>query len=308
MKLKHILSTKQFSDTAVLDGLFRRAAKFARDDKRNALRQSLKGKILACVFYEPSTRTRFSFEAAMYKLGGEVLTTEAAAHVSSAVKGESLEDSIRVIGGYADAIVLRHYEEGSAAAAAAVSTVPILNAGDGPGEHPTQALLDLYTIQSELGTLRNLKVALVGDLLYGRTVHSLLHLLALYNHGLTVSLVAPRALRLPKRYTDYLREKKVNFSEVADIGAVAPSLDVVYVTRIQKERFSSAKEYERLKGSYTIDKRILAKFKKKAIVMHPLPRVGEIAREVDADPRAAYFRQAKNGLYIRMALLEMLLA
>lgn len=302
----HILSTKQFLDQDELDKLFAEAKVLEEQDATGSVPQSLAGKILAAVFYEPSTRTRFSFEAAMLKLGGQVITTESAAHFSSAVKGETLSDSIKIVSGYADVIVLRHPEQGSAETAAAVATVPLINAGDGGGEHPTQALLDIYTIHKELGRVDGLTVALAGDLKHGRTIHSLLNLLAMYK-GAKIVLISPEELALPEEYKQVLREKSVAFEETADVATVAKTADVFYVTRIQKERFSDPEEYERLKGSYVINSEILALMKDKAIIMHPLPRVNEITPEVDADPRAAYFRQAKNGLYVRMALLRKVL-
>lgn len=301
----HIISTKQFLDVNVLDRLFRLADEMEQRDKENKLPNSLSGKVLATLFYEPSTRTRFSFEAAMHKLGGSVIATENASQFSSVMKGESLKDTIKIIGGYADAIVLRHYKEGSTRIASEVSPVPIINAGDGAGEHPTQALLDLYTIKKELGKIENLGIALIGDLLNGRTIHSLIHLLALY--PLKIYLVSPAQLRLPKKYKDYLTERKIKFEELTDLKGALNKIDVFYVTRIQKERFESKQGYEQLKDSYIIDKKLLEQLKATSIIMHPLPRVNEISPEIDSDKRSAYFRQAKNGLYIRMALLQMIL-
>jgi aspartate carbamoyltransferase catalytic subunit len=303
----HILSTKQFLDHKVLDDLFAAAAEMEDRDAAGKLSPVLAGKILATVFYEPSTRTRFSFEAAMLKLGGEVISTESAGHFSSAVKGETLEDTMRIISGYADVIVLRHPEEGAAAAGAAAAGVPLINAGDGSGEHPTQALLDMYTISKELGRVDGLRVALSGDLKNGRTVHSLLRLLGVYKE-VKVSLVSPPALALPGKYKEELKDNGVAFEETEDLSAAAGAADVLYVTRIQKERFRNPAEYERLKDAYIVGTDTLAMMKEKAIIMHPLPRVNEISAAVDADPRAAYFRQAKNGLYIRMALLGQVLA
>lgn len=299
----NVISIKQFLDRDKLADLFALAAELQDQDAKGKVEPALDGKILAAVFYEPSTRTRFSFETAMLKLGGEVVSTESAGHFSSATKGETLSDTIRIISGYADAIVLRHPEKGAAAIAAEVSAVPVINAGDGPGEHPTQALLDLYTIQKELGKVDGIEVALVGDLKYGRTVHSLLPLLSLYK-GVTIRLVSPAALALPEADKEELRKNNIAFEETADLAEAAKTADVIYMTRIQKERFGDASEYERLKDSYILGLDTLALMKGKAIIMHPLPRINEIAPEVDADPRAAYFRQAKNGLYVRMALLR----
>jgi aspartate carbamoyltransferase catalytic subunit len=306
-KLNHVLSTRQFGDRELLEHLFAMALNMERDDKFRALPQRLRGRILATVFYEPSTRTRFSFEASMQKLGGGVITAENARETSSAAKGESIEDAIKVIAGYADVIALRHFQEGAAAAAAKVSPVPIINAGDGPGEHPTQALIDAYTIRKELGRIEGLRIALVGDLLYGRTIHSLLPLLCLYP-GVKVELVSPPQLRMPSRYVEYLREKGAAFTETDKLDEAIDGADVVYVTRVQQERFALREEYEAVRDVYSIDSKIANRLKDEAIIMHALPRVNEIAVDVDDNSRAAYFRQAKNGLYVRMALLDHLLA
>lgn len=289
-----------------MEELFAAAALLEKQDAAGSIPPRLAGKILATVFYEPSTRTRFSFEAGMLKLGGQVITTESAAHFSSAVKGETLEDSIKVTGAFADVIVLRHPEQGAADRAAKVSAVPVINGGDGIGEHPTQALYDLYTIQKETGRIDGLHVAFVGDMKNGRTVKSLLTLLNSYK-GLKISLISPAALALPAERTAELQENGVNFEESTDLGSVLKEADVFYVTRVQKERFDSTEEYEKLKDSYIIDADTIKSMKEKAIIMHPLPRVNEISPEVDSDPRAAYFRQAKNGLYVRMALLAKVL-
>lgn len=305
MRLKHIISVEQFLDTDVLDSIFQITDEMIMNDRAKKLPDSLRKKVLAIVFYEPSTRTRFSFEAAIYKLGGEVVTTESALHFSSVTKGETLRDTIKVISGYVDAIVLRHPEKGSTKIASEVSSVPIISAGDGIGEHPTQALLDLYTIKKELGRVGNLRIALVGDLLYGRTIHSLIPLLALYKQ-VKIYLVSPRELQLSKEYKDYLRKSGVDFEEITDLENVLNKVDVLYSTRIQKERFKSQQEFEQIKDAYIIDQQTLDKLKETAVVMHPLPRVNEISPEVDNDKRAAYFRQTKNGLYIRMALLHMI--
>jgi len=306
-KLNHVLSTKQFGDRELLEHLFAQAQAMERDDKFRAIPQRMRGRILATVFYEPSTRTRFSFEASMQKLGGGVITAENARESSSAAKGESIEDAIKVIAGYADVIALRHFQVGAAEAAARVSPVPIINAGDGAGEHPTQALIDSYTIRKELGRIEGLRVALVGDLRYGRTIHSLLPLLCLYP-GVTIDLVSPPQLRMPERYIDYLKEKGAAFTETEVLDQAIEHADVVYVTRVQQERFASVEEYAAIKDVYLIDSRIANQLKSDSIIMHALPRVNEIAIDVDDDKRAAYFRQAKNGLYVRMALLDHLLS
>lgn len=262
----------------------------------------LKGKILASLFYEPSTRTRLSFEAAMMRLGGQVITADGM-QFSSLYKGETVEDTMMMAGQYADIIVMRHPDKGSADVAAGASLVPFINAGDGPGEHPTQALLDLYTIQKERGTLEGLHVAMAGDLTYGRTVHSLSILLALYP-GIRFTFLSPKELSIPEKVTKVLLEKGIQYDEA---HTLAPGLDadVLYMTRVQKERFADPQEYERLKLAFVLSASMLKG--KDVTVMHPLPRVGEIATDVDALPNAAYFREAGNGVPVRMALLAMLL-
>lgn len=262
----------------------------------------LRKKILASLFYEPSTRTRLSFESAMYRLGGEVITSDGF-QFSSLYKGETIEDSIRMVCGYADIIAMRHPQLGSAAVAAAVSDVPFINAGDGPGQHPSQALLDLFTILRERGSVEGAHVAFVGDLLYGRTVHSLCALLSLYQ-GVRFTFVSPKELAIPEKFTASLRKNSIPFTESNDIGD-ALAADILYSTRIQKERFADEAEYDRLKHVYVLDAQKVSR--SKAIIMHPLPRVGEITTDVDSLPNAAYFRQARNGLYVRMALLALML-
>jgi aspartate carbamoyltransferase catalytic subunit len=306
-KLKHVISARQFDDPEFLLWLFESANQMERDDVFRALTDPLRGRILATLFFEPSTRTRFSFEAAMQKLGGGVLTAENARANSSATKGETISDTIRVVSGYADAIAIRHYEPGAAEEASRISPVPIINAGDGIGEHPTQALADMYTIKKELGRLSGLRVALVGDLLNGRTIHSLLPLLCLYP-GVTIDLISPWQLRLPLRYRESLIEKGTTFHEGDSLEGVIEQADVAYITRVQSERFASKEDYDAVKDVYVIDAELANRLKPEAIIMHALPRVNEISPEVDSNARAAYFRQAKNSLYIRMALLKYLLA
>jgi len=306
-KLNGLISATQLADRELLQSLFTAAAAMERHDAARTLDLSLRGRILATIFYEPSTRTRLSFEAAMQKLGGSILTAENARENSSAAKGETIADAIRVIGGYADVIVMRHFEEGAARAAAEISPVPLINAGDGAGEHPTQALVDTYTMTKELGGIEGKRIALVGDLLYGRTIHSLLQLLCLYP-GVTVDLVAPPNLRLPAQYTETLRSHGVSFRETELLEDVVREADVLYITRVQRERFASLEEYEAIKDSYFVDAAMAERMKTGAVILHALPRVNEIAPEVDANPRAAYFRQARNGLFIRMALLDYLLS
>jgi aspartate carbamoyltransferase catalytic subunit len=262
----------------------------------------LDGKLLATIFYEPSTRTRFSFEAAMHRLGGQVLTAENAVKASSAAKGESLEDAIRVLSGYADGIVIRHSEIGAAGRAAGAASVPVINAGDGAGHHPTQALLDLYTIRKELGRLDHLRVGLMGDLRHGRTVRSLALLLAQFP-GNELILISPPGLRMRD---DVLRSLDA-VQETPDVMPVVDELDVLYQTRVQAERFESAEAYAPYQDVYVVTPELMRRLPEHAILMHPLPRLGEIDARVDADPRAAYFRQAKNGLWVRMAVLDWVL-
>jgi aspartate carbamoyltransferase catalytic subunit len=304
-KLKHVLDSKQFRDRKFLDDLFRAARGMEKACLKGSCPQSLRGKIMATLFYEPSTRTRLSFESAMLKLGGSVIGTENASEFSSAFKGESLKDTIRIVQKYADVIVIRHPEEGSARRAAEASEVPVINAGDGPGQHPTQMLLDMYTINKEKGRVDDLGVAAIGDLLYGRTTRSLVYMLS-HMKGIGFTFVSPERLRFSREFLAYLDSRKVKYVQTDCLDDALGS-DVLYMTRIQKERFSSEDEYNKYKGCYVLDKSHLARMNKDAIVMHPLPRVGEISTGIDSDPRAAYFRQAENGLYVRMALLNMIL-
>jgi len=284
-------------DRALIERLLQSAAVF----ERNAPDNRLRGRLLATLFYEPSTRTRFSFEAAMHRLGGQVLSAENAGADSSAAKGESLADAVRVVSGYVDAIVLRHPEPGAAQRAARAAEAAVINAGDGPSHHPTQALLDLYTIQKELGRLDHLRVGLMGDLRHGRTARSLALLLSRFPENELV-LISPPGLRMGADVLDALGG--LTRIETSGLSDVVPELDVLYQTRIQAERFDSAAEYERYRGVYVVTPEVMNRLPEHAIVMHPLPRVGEIDPQVDVDPRAAYFRQARNGLWIRMAVLD----
>ena len=263
----------------------------------------LKGKILATLFYEPSTRTRLSFEAAMLKLGGGNIGF-ADADIASVKKGENLADTIRTVENYADVIALRHGSEGAAKLAAEFSKVPIINGGTGAEEHPTQALTDLYTIRKEKGKIDGLKVGILGDLRYGRTVHSLAYALASYK--IELFLVSPETLRMRKDVVEAIKGK-IPVAEDATLEAIIPHIDVLYVTRIQKERFPDAAEYAKVKGAYRIDQKTLKNAEKDMIVMHPLPRVDEIAPEVDGMPQARYFKQVSNGVVVRMALLALVL-
>jgi aspartate carbamoyltransferase catalytic subunit len=303
-KLRHVIESQQFS-RSVLEDLFARTEEMKREPHRFIGR--LAGQVMAALFYEPSTRTRLSFEAAMLRLGGSTMGTDNAREFSSAAKGETLEDTIRIVSGYADVIVIRHNEEGAARRAATVSTVPVINAGDGPGQHPTQALLDLYTIRDELGRIDGVSVAMVGDLANGRTVRSLTYLLSKFK-DVKVFFVAPPQVAMREDLKAHLDEHHVPWVETQDLDSVLPNVDVVYMTRIQKERFADPEVYNAVKGMYRIDKAAMAAMRKYAILMHPLPRVDEISSDVDADDRSAYFRQARNGLHVRMALLDRLLA
>ncbi len=299
-----ILSVSQFNPDN-LTTIFSRTCEMREMVQRVGSADLLKGKVLACLFYEPSTRTSSSFIAAMERLGGSVIPITQGVKFSSVSKGETLADTIRVLEQYADVIVLRHPDIGSAREAAAAASVPVINAGDGPGEHPTQALLDLFTIRDELGRIDGLKVAMVGDLRYGRTVHSLTKLLLQYD--VSLRFVAPEILRLPLKVMNRVIDSGLNVRETHDVADVIKNADVLYVTRVQKERFTDLAQYEEVKNYYHITPDIMAMAKEKMIVMHPLPRVGEIHDSVDDDPRAAYFRQVKNGMYIRMALLAAVL-
>jgi len=301
MKLQHVIYSQQFSVPDLME-LFTRARLMQKTVQRGGSRD-YDDKIMATLFYKPSTRTRFSFEAAMYRLGGKVLSTESATSFSSAIEGEQLEDTIRIIGDYCDVIVLRHNEEGGAQRAADVSPVPIINAGDGSGgQHPTQALLDLYTIYNECGTLDGISVALLGALDTGRTVRSLAYLLSKFER-VKLYFLAPRELQIKQDIIDHLREHNVWFHLNSDPEEVLPHVDVVYQTRIDRERLASK---ELSVSQSNINPAMLKKMKSNALVLHPLPRSVEIDPAVDRDPRAAYFRQSRNGLYVRMALLTML--
>lgn len=298
-----ILSVKQFTPE-LLDYVFGVADEMNTLVERFGSADLLQGKIMANLFYEPSTRTSSSFMAAMQRLGGQVIPINSV-KFSSVSKGESLADTVRTLECYADVIVLRHPEAGSVSEAAHWAKKPIINAGDGVGEHPTQALLDAYTIKRELGQLEGLTVAMLGDLRFGRTVHSLTRLLQ--NRDITFRFVSPRLLRMPEEIRDEVTEAGGSFTEHEDVMDIIGEADVLYVTRVQKERFTDLTDYEKVQGGYTITPEVLAHAKEEMVVMHPLPRVGEITYEVDEDPRAAYFRQMQNGVYIRMALLAAVL-
>jgi aspartate carbamoyltransferase len=300
---KDIITVKQFSRSD-LEYIFGVAHEMRVMVERVGTFDLLKGKILASIFYEPSTRTSSSFIAAMERLGGNVININEVRY-SSVAKGESLPDTIRTLECYADVIVLRHPEVGSAAKAAEAAHKPVINAGDGVGEHPTQALLDAFTIHEELGRMDDLTVTMLGDLKYGRTVHSLSRLLSLYNAKL--NYVSPEILRMPPEIIAELEGKGIRQSEHSSLDKVLPETDVLYVTRVQRERFESEEVYNSVKGAFVVDRSVMTAAKNKMIVMHPLPRVTEINTDFDDDPRAAYFRQMEFGLYVRMALLAMVL-
>ena len=304
-KLHHIIESQQFNRN-FLEKKFFPLAKEMEKVVRKGGSDILTGKRMITLFYEPSTRTRASFEMAMDLLGGKVVfSTENARQFSSAAKGETLEDTIRILNGYRpDVIVLRYDEEGGAKRAAEVSQVPIINVGDGTGQHPIQALLDLYTIQKEIGRISDTSIAMVGDLAKGRTVRSLSYLYTKFP-GVKIYFISPEATKMRDDIKEYLKEKGVRFEEGNDLRKVASKVDIIYQTRTQKERGSLLEKDD--KSFSLVNQEVLNLMKKDAIVMHPLPHTEEIAPEVDLDPRAAYFRQAENGLYIRMALLKLLL-
>lgn len=298
---RHVLSVAQF-ERPDLDRLFEIAERCLPIARGEAVSEALRGRVLANLFFEPSTRTRLSFGTAFLRLGGAV-ESSVGMQFSSMAKGETLEDTVRVISGYADVIVLRHPELGSAQKAAAASLCPIVNGGDGPGEHPTQALLDVFTILRERGSVDGVHVALVGDLKYGRTVHSLARMLARYDN-VTLTFVSPPSLSMPSSVTDILDRRGVTWRVVDSLVDAAKEADVLYVTRLQAERFADPAEAARLAGSYIVDRQLLeeAGAAERITVLHPLPRYGDLSPDVDSLPGAAYFRQAHFGVPVRMAL------
>lgn len=300
--VKHIIKSQQFSQD-IINYIFDKADYIQKHPNKP---YDLTGRIAATLFYEPSTRTRLSFESAMLRMGGQIITTENAKDFSSASKGENIEDTIRVVQNYADVIILRHYEAGSAKRASLVSNIPIINAGDGPGQHPTQALIDLYTIRKEFGQIDGLTIAMCGDLLNGRTVRSLSYLLAKYKK-ITIWMVSPTQVQMKDDIIHYLKENGVIVKLTSSLDAVLKHADVIYQTRIQKERFDDLDEYNQVKGKLIISKDSLQLMKQKSIIMHPLPRLDEISPDVDTDPRAAYFRQAATAVAVRGAILSWVL-
>jgi aspartate carbamoyltransferase catalytic subunit len=299
MKLSHVVESQQFTVPLLME-LFARTRQMEKVAARGGT-LDYQNRIMASLFYQPSTRTRFSFEAAMYRLGGRVLSTEQAGYFSSEVEGEQLEDTIRILGGYADVIVIRHTQAGGAKRAAEVSKVPVINAGDGNGgQHPTQALLDLYTIYRER-PIEGLSIAFIGELDRGRTARSLAYLLSKFER-VKIYFVSPTEMQMKPDILEHLDEHDVWYALESDAAKVLPEVDVVYQTRIRPERLTDRGSH----GRYTIDATVLTTMKRDALILHPLPRTVEIDKAVDADPRALYFRQANNGLFVRMALLTML--
>ncbi len=300
--LRHMMNPLDFS-VEELEKLF----DLANDIENNMEKYAHKcdGRIMATCFYEPSTRTRLSFETAMLRLGGKCMGFADASN-SSAAKGESVADTIRVISCFADICAMRHPKEGAPMVAASKSTIPVINAGDGGHQHPTQTLTDLLTIRSLYGKLSNFTIGLCGDLKFGRTVHSLINALSRYE-GIRFIFISPKELKVPDYITEMLRQKNIPYEEVIKLEEIMPQLDFLYMTRVQKERFFNEEDYIRLKNFYILDKEKMALAKENMYILHPLPRVNEISVELDDDPRAAYFRQVQYGLYVRMALILTLL-
>ncbi|MBE6339934.1 MAG: aspartate carbamoyltransferase [Bacteroidales bacterium] len=299
MKNKSLISINDFTRDEML-----RIIELAADFEANPNQRLLEGKIIASLFFEPSTRTRLSFETAMNRLGARIIGFSDV-NATSTTKGETLKDTIKMVSNYADLIVMRHPLEGAARYASEQASVPVINAGDGANQHPTQTLLDMFSIMKTQGHLDNIKIAMVGDLKYGRTVHSLLMAMSQFNP--TFHFVAPDELKMPEEYKTFLRDKGISFTEHRDMNEVLPEVDILYMTRVQKERFSDLIEYERVKNTYVLRNSMLADTKENLRVLHPLPRVGEIATDVDANPKAYYFKQAENGVYTRMAIIASIL-
>lgn len=295
--MKHLVSISHCSAEDIMR-ILDRATLF----ERNPNRDFLQGRVVATLFFEPSTRTRLSFGTAVCRLGGKVIGFSDAS-TSSSTKGETLKDTIKIVSNYADAIVMRHYLEGAAQYATEVSPVPIINAGDGSNQHPSQTLLDLYSIRQTQGSLEQKTIVMVGDLKYGRTIHSLIEGMQPFSPRFI--FVAPKELALPEEYRSYCREHNIPFEEVTEFTSeVIAEADILYMTRVQRERFSDPEEYERVKNVYILDRELLCLAKPNLKILHPLPRVQEIAQEVDDHPAAYYFRQALNGLYVRQSILS----
>jgi len=296
---RHLISIHDFSKEEMLDVL-RMAAEF----EKNPSQPIFHDKVIACIFFEPSTRTRLSFETAANRLGARVIGFSDADNTSVS-KGETIKDTIKMVSNYADLIVMRHPLEGSARYASEVSSVPVINAGDGANQHPSQTLLDLYSIQKTQGTLKNLKIDVVGDLKYGRTVHSLLQ--AMSHFSPTFMFTAPEELKLPEEYKVFLRGRGISYTETQNLTEGFNEADIIYMTRVQRERFTDPMEYERVKNVYSLNAAMFDECKPKMKILHPLPRVNEIAYDVDNSDHAYYFEQARNGVYTRMAIIAKLL-
>ncbi len=295
MKDKNLVSISDFNKEEYL-----RIIEIAADFERDPNQKLLNDHVVASLFFEPSTRTRLSFETAANRLGARVIGFSDSGS-TSVKKGESLKDTIKMVSSYADIIVMRHPRDGAARWASEVSSVPVINAGDGANQHPTQCLLDLYSIMQTQGTLENLNIAFVGDLKYGRTVHSLVQ--ALCNFNATFHLVSPEELKLPSSVKMNIRESNLTYHQYTELGDIMPVADIIYMTRIQKERFSDPLDYEKVKNSYVLESAMLHNCKPNMKILHPLPRVNEISEDVDETPQAFYFKQAENGVYVRQALL-----
>ena len=300
MANKSLVSITDYSKADILS-ILSSAAKF----EANPNQKTLDGKVVATLFFEPSTRTRLSFETAAIRLGAQTIGFSDAA-TSSSSKGETLHDTIQMVSSYADVIVMRHFLEGAARYAAEVSPVPIVNAGDGANQHPSQTLLDLYSILKTQGTLENLNICLVGDLKYGRTVHSLIQAMSHFNP--TFKFIAPDELKMPDEYKVFCKKRNIPFVESAELTENFNDVDILYMTRVQRERFSDLMEYERVKNVYTLNKAMLENSKPNLRILHPLPRVTEIAQDVDSSEKAHYFQQAQNGLYVRQAIISKVLS
>ncbi|MCK5823538.1 MAG: aspartate carbamoyltransferase [Bacteroidales bacterium] len=299
MKNKSLISINDYTPEELL-----KIIDIAGEFEKNSVQDILKGKVIATLFFEPSTRTRLSFESAVNRLGGRIIGfTDASS--SSVKKGESLKDTIRTVSNYCDLIVMRHPLEGSARYASEVATVPVINAGDGANQHPTQCLLDLFSIKKTQGTLENLNIFLVGDLKYGRTVHSLL--MAMSNFNPTFNFISPDELKIPDEYKLFLDNKGIKYYEHSDFSEIILRADIVYMTRIQKERFSDPMEYEKVKNSYVLNNDMLTGTKENLKILHPLPRVNEISEDVDENEKAYYFTQALNGVFTRQAIISSIL-
>ncbi len=299
MNRKSLISIGDFSKEEILHVL-----ETAKEFEQNRSQKILDGKVIACIFFEPSTRTRLSFETAVNRLGAKVIGFSDATNTSVS-KGETLKDTIKMVSNYVDMIIMRHPLEGSSRYASEVASVPVVNAGDGANQHPSQTLLDLYSIQKTQGTLENLTINMVGDLKYGRTTHSLLQAMSHFNPSFIFT--APDELKMPAEYKDFLTEKGIGFTETTSLEEHLDDCDILYMTRVQQERFTDPMEYEKVKDVYRLEASMLGNVKKNMKILHPLPRVGEIDQDVDDTPYAYYFKQAENGLYVRMAIIAYLL-